>query len=442
MIPCHASDYAVRLMTLDPTHFHASLVQKFMYAGVDPVVRVYAPEGPDLEAHLRRIEGFNTRASDPTRWGQRVYRGSDYLDRMIGEKPGNVVVISGNSTHKSEYILRSVSAGLHVFADKPLAITPDAFDSLCRAFAVAEEKGVLLFDMMTERHEITCAVQRELARNPGVFGRLEKGTRRHPAVVMESVHYFLKEVAGKPLIRPAWFFDVRQEGEAIPDVGTHLVDLVQWGCFPDQALDWRKDVRVLSARRWATPLSLAQFQRVTGLADYPEFLRKDVGPDGRLQVFQNGEVRYRLRGVNVQLTALWNFEPSAGARDSHYALLRGTRANLIIKQGPEQQYQPELYVESCSGRADEFERVLRTAIERLGRVWPGLELQREGGLWRVVIPEKHRVGHEAHFAGVTKDFLHYFAEGKLPPWEVPNMLAKYYTTTEAYRLGHMGAARK
>jgi len=50
-------------------------------------------------------------------------------------------------------------------------------------------------------------------------------------VVIESVHHFFKEVSGKPLIRPAWFFDVRQQGEALPDVGTHLVDLVQWMCF-------------------------------------------------------------------------------------------------------------------------------------------------------------------------------------------------------------------
>ena len=55
-------------------------------------------------------------------------------------------------------------------------------------------------------------------------GSSEKATPENPGVVMDSVHHFFKEVAGKPLIRPAWFFDVRQEGEAIPDVGTHLID--------------------------------------------------------------------------------------------------------------------------------------------------------------------------------------------------------------------------
>src|SRR5687767_8546021 len=47
---------AVRLITLDPGHFHAALVQKTMYPGIDPVVHVYAPEGPEVTAHLALID--------------------------------------------------------------------------------------------------------------------------------------------------------------------------------------------------------------------------------------------------------------------------------------------------------------------------------------------------------------------------------------------------
>ena len=54
----------VRLMTLDPGHFHASLVQKEMYPGVAPRVDVYAPLGPDLYEHLKRIDAFNRRADE------------------------------------------------------------------------------------------------------------------------------------------------------------------------------------------------------------------------------------------------------------------------------------------------------------------------------------------------------------------------------------------
>ena len=45
----------VRLMTIDPGHFHAGLVQKEMYEQVNPIVHVFAPEGLDVVEHLNRI---------------------------------------------------------------------------------------------------------------------------------------------------------------------------------------------------------------------------------------------------------------------------------------------------------------------------------------------------------------------------------------------------
>ncbi len=69
------------LITLDPGHFHASLVQKFTYSDVDSVVHVFAPVGDDLAQHLARIDAFNTRSDNPTHWVERVYTGTDFLDR-------------------------------------------------------------------------------------------------------------------------------------------------------------------------------------------------------------------------------------------------------------------------------------------------------------------------------------------------------------------------
>jgi predicted dehydrogenase len=427
----------VRLITLDPGHFHAGLVQKTMYPQVNPVVHVYAPAGADLQEHLKRIEGFNTRPENPTHWEEKVYTGPDFLERMVKEKAGNVVVVSGNNRRKTEYIYESVRAGLNMLADKPMAITPEGFELLRKAFDECARKKVLLYDIMTERFEIASILQRELARFPEVFGVLEKGTQGQPAVVMESVHHFFKEVAGKPLIRPAWFFDVRQQGEAVPDVGTHLVDLVQWQCFPDQALDWRKDVKVQKAKRWPTRMTQDQFRKVTGLTEYPDFLKGDVGSDNVLNVYQNGDVEYALKGVHVKVTALWNFEAPPGTKDTHYALVRGTRADLEIKQGAEQKFQPTLYVKNKSGaNAAEFEKALRAAVSKLAGSWPGIDVQSVRDIWEITVPAKYSVGHEAHFAQVTENFLKYLAQGDLPNWEVPNMIAKYYTTTEAYRLSH------
>jgi hypothetical protein len=107
-----------------------------------------------------------------------------------------------------------------------------------------------------ERVEIPHSkLKRELARIPALFGELERGSPEEPGIVKESVHYFAKTVAGAPLIRPAWFFDANQQGEAIVDVSTHLVDLILWQSFPGEPIDYRNpsdDVEVISARTWNT----------------------------------------------------------------------------------------------------------------------------------------------------------------------------------------------
>lgn len=430
-----AADSPVRLVTLDPGHFHAGLVQKMMYPDVDPVVRVYARGGAELQEHLARVESYNQRAENPTRWQENVYTGDDFLERMLEDKAGNVVIIAGNNARKTEYISKSIGAGFNVLADKPMAITPAGFTELRKAFALAEKENVLLYDIMTERSEITSILQRELARFPALFGELEKGSPGYPSVEKESVHHFFKEVSGKPLVRPAWFYDVDQQGEAVTDVSTHLVDLVQWGCFPNQTLNWRKDVKVIEATRWATRLTAEEFKRSTGLPEFPAYLKKDVDSDGRLNVYQNGEILFALKGVHAKVRVKWNFQAPPGSQDTHYSMMRGTRALLEIKQGPQQKYKPTLYVANRSSSSPEqFENHLRAALQRLNATWPGLGVMPAGKAWEIVIPAKYSVGHEAHFAEVTERFLEYLKAGRLPSWEVPNMLAKYHTTTEAYRL--------
>ena len=72
----------VKLVTLDPGHFHAALLQKTMYEDVDSIVHVYAPAGPDVQLHLDRINTFNTRTENPTKWKEVVYTGEDFLQKM------------------------------------------------------------------------------------------------------------------------------------------------------------------------------------------------------------------------------------------------------------------------------------------------------------------------------------------------------------------------
>lgn len=425
----------VKLITVDPGHFHAALVQKKMYGQVSPDVYVYAPEGPDYLQHLDRIKSYNERQDDPTSWNEVVYTGDDFFTRMLEERKGNVVVLSGNNGKKAEYITRSVNAGLNVLADKPMIISPDDFQALKEAFRVAGEKGILLYDIMTERYEVTTILQKLLSQNSDLFGTLVPGSMDDPAVTKLSVHHFSKIVSGSPLLRPAWFFDVSQQGEGIVDVTTHLVDLVQWECFPEQVLS-NEEVNLVSARRWPTVMSKEEFSAVTGFDEFPAYLRKDV-KDGKLYVYANGEINYQLKGVWAKVSVEWKYQAPEGTGDTHYSVMRGTKCDLSIRQGAEENYLPTLYAGNVKGMGmDEFRAKLQEALKTLP--YDSLEIVEAGrDLFRIVIPEKYRVTHEDHFGQVTEKFLDYMKQGSLPEWETAGMITKYYTTTGALRLATM-----
>jgi predicted dehydrogenase len=423
------SSKPVQLITLDPGHFHAALVQKTMYPEVDSVVRVYAAEGPDLQLHLNRIKSYNTREQKPTIWKEDVYTGSDFFEKMIADKSGNVVVLSGNNQKKTSYILKSLENGLNVLADKPMVINSNDFEMLKKSFDVAKQNNLLLYDIMTERFEITTILQREFSQLPEVFGTLEKGSPENPAITKESVHHFYKYVSGSVLTRPAWFLDVEQQGEGIVDVMTHLVDLVQWECFPNQVLDYMADVKINSARRWTTSMTSSEFKAITKLDAFPDYLKKNIAND-TLKIFCNGEINYQLKGIHAKTSVIWKYQAPEGTGDTHYSIMRGTKANLVIRQGAEENFKPILYIEPIA-KERLSDVMLMQQLKSIQEKYPGVELSKTKNGWSVVIPEKYHEGHEAHFGRVMQKFLEYLNQKNMPEWEVPNMLTKYYTTTKA-----------
>jgi predicted dehydrogenase len=309
------------------------------------------------------------------------------------------------------------------------------FKLLEDAFEQSSRNGVLIYDIMTERSEITTILQKELMHNKELFGELLPGSADEPAVVEESVHHFFKYVSGSPLKRPAWAFDTSQQGEGIVDVTTHLIDLVMWECFPDKPIDYHTDIEVAKARRRPTMISREQFKKVTGLEDFPDFLKNGINDKGELACYANGDITFKVKGVYAKVSVVWNFEAPQGGGDTHYSIVRGTKANAVVRQSKEQNYRPELYIEPAAGNnPGEFESVAQNTIAELAKKYEGVAIQKDGNAWRVIIPDKYRVGHEAHFAQVMERFLKYLAEGSLPDWEQANMLAKYYTTTKALEM--------
>jgi predicted dehydrogenase len=426
--PMRDSGFA-KLITLDPAHFHAALVQKQELPGMARRVSVYAPLGPELLAHLQLIEQFNHRSDHPTRWELDIHCTPRSLEEMIAARPGNVVVLAGHNRSKIGKVKASLEAGLNVLADKPWIIRGEDFTALEAALRLAGHKGLVAYDMMTERHEITTIVQRELVNDPDVFGALIPADRDHPGVLMEGTHHLLKTVAGAPNLRPPFFFDIADQGEGLTDVGTHLVDLVQWTLFPGQALDYRHDIHIQGGKRWATPITAAQFRQITGAAAFPPELAPYVHGD-RFDYECNNEVDYQIRGAQVRLRVIWNWESPAGV-DFHHAIYQGTQATVEVRQTALEDYRPELFV---TPRGKEHHAsvaaALRARIDRLQGTYPGIGWETAGEALHITIPDGYRVGHEAHFAEVVEQFLKYLESPQsMPAWERPNTLAKYFTTT-------------
>jgi predicted dehydrogenase len=428
----------IRLMTLCPGHFHAALVHKQMVPGVHPRVYVYAPLDADLLAHLARFIEFNSRPASPTAWELDVRAGGDYLGRFLQEQPGNTVVVAGRNRPKIDLILAALSNGLHVLADKPWVIDPADFPKLEVAFRQADLRDLVAWDMMTERYEVTTVLQRELMRDPDVFGAPLSGTPDDPGLALESVHYLKKSVAGLPLTRPAWWFDPAEAGPALADVGTHLADLAMWLLFPDRPIDHRRDAEVIDAAAWPTPLDREQFAAVTGLPDFPPGLPNVAGD--RLLYAGNGTATVRLRGVHVRLTALWDYEAQPGCGDTHEAVARGTVGRVEVRPDGGQ---PQLSVVAADPAR--HAEVL-AAVDRRCQGWqgtfPGVAARDLGGRVHVEVPDHLRVGHEAHFASVVREFVRHFHNPRqVPAWEGTNLLTKYYLTTRATELARAKQGR-
>jgi predicted dehydrogenase len=376
---------------------------------------------------------------NPTRWELDIHTGQGFFERMLAERPGNVAVFAGKNREKIGRIVKCIEAGYNVLADKPWIIASDDLPTLESALNQAEKRGLVGYDIMTERYEITSILQKELVNDPSVFGSLIKGTEAEPAVSAMSIHHLMKQVSGMPLRRPAWFFNIDESGEGLADVGTHVVDLIQWTAFPNETVDYRTDVRMLGAKRWPTKISATQFRDVTGEKTFPAQVSQWV-KDGHLEYYCNNAAFYTVRGFHVRVEVLWNWEAPPGSGDVYQAAFRGTKASIEIRQGQEQKFRPELYVRPSSAETREAVfAALGKKLEVWQKQWPGVAMREEGGQAHIVIPEKFRVDHETHFSQVTRAFLGYLNNPKtLPAWEKSNMLVKYYLTTKGVEMSRGG----
>lgn len=374
---CGCSSAELEMNFVDPGHFHASLVLRKPLEGVSRNVGVYAPEGPELSSFLEAVGRYNGRDLNPTCWKPVVHPDEDLPKRS--RRGSGIVVLAGKNSRKTERILDAITKGYNVLSDKPLAINDEDFALLEKAYGLARKKGLVIQELMTERKDELNIRTREILKEKTLAG----GSPDAPCIEMESVHHFYKEVDGVPLRRPAWYYDVNEQGEGIADVTTHLVDLLLWQCFPDEAI-LPEEVELVSASHYPTTISPSQFFRSTG-----------ENADGPLQVYSNGTLTFRIRDIFARISVRWDFEGGPDTFQTWYHCVGG---DVAVLQNETTGYSKKLF---DSGND---------------------------------ITPARTLSHEDHFSLVASDFLAYVRGEKMPEWEVPNTLSKYYLLTKAVEM--------
>lgn len=414
-------DGSTEITVVDPGHFHASLILKHRLEDVGGTVHVYAPEGKELEDFTTLVNTFNTREDSPTAWKLDIHAGPDFLDRLPAAGKKDIAVISGNNRYKARYIAECIDKGYNVLADKPMAINTEDFALLKQAYAKAERKGLVIYDMMTERHSPLNRIIRTLVSSREFFG-VPDGS-----IEMMDIHHFCKKVAGSYTRRPQWYYDVRQQGEGIADITTHHVDILFWECFPDRAFSL-DDVKVTAADRYPTVITPEEFENTTGASTWPDYLEQDI-VDGCLHVYSNGSVSYTIDGQPVTIGVRWDFIAPEGSGDTFQSTIPGTKAVIKVIQDESTGFKRTLFLMTDEEGAAAAEALLQLPDQ------PKAQLLRAGeGLWEVRIAEEAEVDHEDQFSLVADTFIRYVKGEEMPQWENANTLAKYYITTEAVRM--------
>ncbi|NGM62716.1 oxidoreductase [Sphingobacterium sp. SGG-5] len=415
------------LLVIDPQHFHAALTQKYANEGIDTLVHLFAESENTATGYTELIEQYNSRDTDPTHWNIVGYYGADFLEKAFQGATGNVVVLAGDNQKKIDYITQAVQHDRDVFADKPLVIDVAGYNKLKALMGDnSKEHPTLIYDIMTERYDVKNQIIKALINNREFSGGLQ-AAGSEPVITFASTHHFIKEVSGKPLIRPVLFFNTKQQGEGLVDVTTHYVDLVQWMLSSEQVIDIERDIQLTGARRWATTISKADFTRVTNLAEYPSSLLPDVAADQTLEVFSNGKMDYSFKGVPVSISVEWAVESLDGRGDQFRASFRAKQLTLDVKADEN----AKMAVFLTPGNDDtRFEDKLKSALASIADL-PGLSYEKVNGQYKILIPETLYLSHEEHFAKVLQQFLQYRKDKSLPAWEKSFILAKYYLTTKS-----------
>jgi hypothetical protein len=107
----------------------------------------------------------------------------------------------------------------------------------------------------------------------------------------------------------------------------------------------------------------------------------------------------------------------------------------MARQSAEEKYLPEVYVTPMPEHRAAVISALDRRLAALAPTYPGLSrTEGKDGRIRIVIPQSLRIPDIEYFLMLAERFAGYIRKpDTLPAWERPNMLAKYWVTTQGVK---------
>ncbi|MGL4420922.1 MAG: putative oxidoreductase C-terminal domain-containing protein [Gemmataceae bacterium] len=423
----------IRLMLVEPEHWHSILCQRVLLPGIRPRCYIYGTLNPMTVRHMAALEHYASTKITPTPWEPDYRLGPDPWARFLQEQPGNAVLLAGRNDTKLQQMGLCVQQALPVIADLPWILDLDDLPKLEQLYREADLREVPILDLAPARFDVVSLLQRSLVRDPAIFGQWSAGTIDNPALILENTYYFKKPLAGQMIYRPVWWFDVRISGDGLTEGGVPMADHALWLVAPETPIDYRRDIQVLDASRWPTVIGPDAFQELTQTRPYPENLHRHWIRSGAFQHYGNGTMTVAIRGVHTRITVLWDIEPaSPGMPDDHACLARGTRS--IISATRSNSVETALEITPLQETLS-----VHAAVARQCEQWqadiPGLTLQTERDRLRVIVPLNALRNYEVTLTQAMHEVVRQLQFPRsIPAYERSHQLAKHYIGLKATEL--------
>lgn len=170
---------------------------------------------PEQGSRVVACVDVNPKALDACRewYGPEIFTATDYREMLAKADVEAVFVTSPDFLHE-EHALAALSAGKHVYLEKPMTITIEGCDRVLRA---AFEHGVKLYCGHNMRHMAFTRKMRELIQT-GRIGQPRAGWCRH--FVGYGGDAYFKD----------WHADRRYATSLLLQKGAHDIDILHWLC--------------------------------------------------------------------------------------------------------------------------------------------------------------------------------------------------------------------